>query len=59
MTRYAWVAARKAEGFPITMAAKVAEVSRQAFHDWRAKVAAGPTEAELVEVGRASCRERV
>lgn len=50
MTRYRWVAARKAEGFPIRMAAKVAEVSRQAFHDWRARQAAGPTAAELAEV---------
>ena len=50
MTRYKWVAARKAEGFPITMAAKVASVSRQAFHDWRARRAAGPSEAELAEV---------
>ena len=37
MTRYRWVLDRKAEGFPITMACKVAEVSRQAFHDWPAK----------------------
>ena len=50
MTRYKWIAARKAEGFPITMASKVVEVSRQAFNDWRAKMAAGPTEADLVEV---------
>ena len=50
MTRYRWVIARKAEGFPITMACTVAEVSRQAFHDWRARTAAGPTAAELVEV---------
>ena len=50
MTRYWWVAARKAEGFPITMAAKVAEVSRQAFHDWCVRQAAGPTEVELAEV---------
>ena len=50
MTRYRWVAARKAEGFPITMAAKVAQVSRQAFHEWRARRAAGPTAAELAEV---------
>ncbi len=50
MTRYKWVAARKAEGFPITMTVKVADVSRQAFHDWRAREAAGPTEAELAEV---------
>ena len=43
MTRYRWVAARKAEGFPITMACVVADVSRQAFHDWRARSAAGPS----------------
>ena len=57
MTRYRWVAARKAEGFPITMACNIADVSRQAFHDWRARIAAGPTarehaEAELVAVMR-------
>lgn len=50
MTRYRWVAARKAEGFPITMAARIAQVSRQAYYDWRARVAAGPTDAELAEV---------
>jgi transposase InsO family protein len=44
-----WVAARKAEGFPITMACSVAGVSRQAFHDWRARRAAGPSDAELLE----------
>ncbi len=49
MTRYRWVAARKAEGFPITMAATVAEVSRQAFHDWQQKTADGPTAAEQAE----------
>ena len=49
MTRYMWVLDRKAEGFPFTMACKVAEVSRQAFHDWRAKRAAGPTDAEMAE----------
>ena len=50
MTRYRWVAARKAEGFPIMMACTVAEVSRQAFHDWRARTSAGPTARELAEV---------
>ena len=50
MTRYWWVAARKAEGFPITMAAKVAGVSRQAFCDWRQREAAGPTAVKLAEV---------
>ncbi len=49
MTRYRWVAARKAEGFPITMAYKVAEVSRQAFCDWRMAEAAGPSAVERAE----------
>lgn len=49
MTRYEWIAARKAEGFPITMACKIAKVSRQAFGDWRTKQAAGPTDAEVAE----------
>ena len=53
MTRYVWVAARKAEGFPTTMSCEVAEVSTQAFYDWRRKQAAPPTpkdtaDAELV-----------
>ena len=49
MTRYRWVLDRKAEGFPFTMACKVAEVSRQAFHDWRKKWAARPTGREVAE----------
>lgn len=49
MTRYRWISARKAEGFPITMACTAAEVSRQAFHDWQARTAAGPTPAERDE----------
>ncbi len=48
VTRCRWVTARKAEGFPITMACKVADVSRQAFCDWRPS-RAGPTHAELAE----------
>ncbi len=57
MTRYRWVAARKAEGFPITAACAVAEVSRQAFCEWRVRVSAGSSpaerdEADLVEVIR-------
>jgi len=31
------------------MACKVAEVSRQAFHDWRQKWGAGPTDAEVAD----------
>ncbi len=49
MTRYEWVAARKAEGFLTTMACRVARVSRQAFYDWTQRQAAGPTEAEAAE----------
>jgi putative transposase len=49
VTRYRWVAARKAEGFPITMACKVAQVSRQAFGDWRTRQASGPSPAERAE----------
>lgn len=49
MTRYRWVAARKAEGFPITAACKVAEVSTTAFDDWRRRETAGPTDAERAE----------
>lgn len=49
MTRYCWVADRKAEGFPIMMACKVAEVSRQAFYDWQFRLAGGPTEAGQAE----------
>jgi transposase InsO family protein len=49
VTRYLWVAARKAEGFPTKAACEVADVSRQAFYDWRQRQAAGPTEAEAVE----------
>lgn len=49
MNCYRWVADRKAEGFPITMACKVAEVSRQAFYDWRLRLAGGPIVTEQVE----------
>lgn len=49
MTCYRWVLARKAEGFPITVACRAAEVSRQAFYDWAQRLKAGPTVAELAE----------
>jgi hypothetical protein len=49
LCRYQWVAARKAEGFPITAACKVAEVSVPAFNDWHRRQEAGPTEVELEE----------
>ena len=49
MTRYRWVAARKAEGFPTTLCCRVARVSRQAFYDWSAARVAGPTHRERAE----------
>lgn len=49
MTRYRWVAARKAEGFPTVLCCEAARVSRQAFYDWRKRHAAGPTPRERAE----------
>ena len=49
MTRLRWVAARRAEGFPTTLCCEAARVSRQAFYDWRARHAAGPSERDLAE----------
>lgn len=49
MTRYRWVAARKAEGFPTTMACRVAQVTRQGFYAWCGRSARGPSAAELCE----------
>lgn len=49
MTRYRWVAARKAEGFPTTMCCRVAQVSTSAFYDWCRRDAAGPSDAEVAE----------
>ena len=49
MTRYRWVAARKAEGFPTKLCCRVARVSRQAFYGWRSAHAAGPADRERAE----------
>ena len=49
MTRYRWVAARKAEGFPTKSACAVARVSRQGFDAWCRRSARGPSAAELSE----------
>lgn len=46
MTRCGWVASRKAEGFPTAVSCRVAGVGRQAFHDWSARQAVGPSPAE-------------
>jgi hypothetical protein len=49
VTRYKWIAAWNAEGFPIKLECKIAEVSRQVFNDWRAKQAAPPTDADVAD----------
>ena len=49
MTRYRWVVARKAKGFPTKPACDVAGVSRQAFYDWSVGRKAGPGPKELAD----------
>lgn len=49
MTRYEWVADRKAEKFPIKAACNVADVSVSSFNDWRRHQTAEPTKKELAE----------
>ena len=49
MTRYRWVLAQRAEGFPTSMCCRAAKVSRQAFYDWQATHAAPPTRRETAE----------
>lgn len=49
MSRYRFVSAMKAEGFPVQAACSVAEVSTSSYYDWLTKVAAGPSDAEWDE----------
>lgn len=49
MTRYVWVAARKAEGFPITKACEVAAVSTTSFNDWRRRTTQPATVRETAD----------
>ncbi len=47
MTRYLWVASRKAEGFPTVVSCRIAGVGRQAFYDWSDRQARGSSLKEL------------
>ena len=47
MTRYLWVASRKAEGFPTAVSCRIAGVGRQAFYDWSDRQARGSSLKEL------------
>ncbi len=49
MTRYRWVAAQRAEGFPTTTACEIARVTPSAFYAWRASETAGPSPQELAD----------
>lgn len=49
MSRYAWVDARKADGFDVKTACGVAEVSTSAYYDFKIREAAGPSPAEWDE----------
>ena len=47
MTRYRWVASRKAEGFPTAVSCRIAGVGRQAFYDWSDRQERGSSLKEL------------
>lgn len=49
MNRYEWIAAQKADSYPVTVACEVAGVSRQAFYDWNAHRDDEPCDAALAE----------
>ena len=49
MTRYLWVVARKAEGFPVTAACAVAEISTSTFYEWDTLAEHGPSEQVVAE----------
>ena len=49
MTKYRWISARKAVGFPIRLCCRVAEVPPSSYYDWRETHGAGPTASELDE----------
>lgn len=50
MTRYLWVTARKAEGFPVTAACEIAGISTSTFYEWAHAREHGPTEAQWEEI---------
>ena len=49
MTKYRWIAARKAEGFPVRLCCRVLEVAPSSYYDWLDVHGAGATDAELEE----------
>ena len=49
MTKYRWIAARKAEGFPVRLCCRVLEVAPSSYYDWLNVHAGGATSRELDE----------
>jgi hypothetical protein len=49
VSRYRFVSAMKAEGFPVQAACEVAEVSTSAYYDWTGRQAAWPSVTEWEE----------
>ena len=49
MSRYRWIAARKAEGHSVRRACAALRVSPAGYYGWRTRHGAGPSESELDE----------
>jgi transposase InsO family protein len=49
VTKYRWIAARKAEGFPVRLCCRVTELAPSSYYDWHRVHGAGPTASELDE----------
>ena len=49
MKRFECVDAQKAAGFPVTAACDAADVSTSGYYDWKARVAAGPTQRQIAD----------
>jgi len=49
VTRYRWIDSQKADGFPVSMACAVVEVSTSAYYEHRALRVEGPTLPECME----------
>ena len=49
MTKYRWIAARRAEGFPVRLCCRVLEMAPSSYYDWLDVHGAGATDADLDE----------
>jgi len=49
VTKYRWITARKAEGFPTRLCCRVLEMAPSSYYDWLCVHGAGATESELDE----------